>query len=114
MWQTWPVRNLRRTYMSVKTPFDSLPRLWSRRELLAGVAAAGIGGLLPSSEAWAAADTPRRARTLIDFHLHFTPNTPPQLLGRGGAPSGRGSARSLQQMLDMMDEGGVALGLISQ
>ena len=84
----------------------------SRRELLTGIAALGVGGLLPESEAAAA---PKRARTLIDFHLHFTPNAPPPAAGRGGGtPSGRGGPRSLQQILDMMDEGGVALGLISQ
>ena len=84
----------------------------SRRELLTGLTAVGLGTLMPEPEA-AAAST--RARTLIDFHLHFTPNAPPPAPGRGGGtPSGRGGARSLQQVLDMMDEGGVALGLISQ
>jgi predicted TIM-barrel fold metal-dependent hydrolase len=83
----------------------------SRRELLTGVAALGLAGL-PEFEAAAA---PARARTLIDFHLHFNPNAPAPVAGRGGGtPSGRGGPRSLQQVLDMMDEGGVAIGLISQ
>jgi predicted TIM-barrel fold metal-dependent hydrolase len=84
----------------------------SRRELLTGVAALGLGGL-PRDPAAAAA--PPRAKTLIDFHLHFNPAAPPPVPGRGGGtPSGRGGPRTLQQVLDMMDEGGVALGVMSQ
>lgn len=69
----------------------------SRRELLTGVADLGLAGL-PEFEAAAA---PARARTLIDFHLHFNPNAPAPVAGRGGGtPSGRGGPRSLQQVHD--------------
>ena len=83
----------------------------SRRHLLTGIAALGVSGLLPGADIFAAALN--RPKTLLDFHLHFGGGPPAQGQGRGTTPGGR-RANSSQQVLEMMDEGGVAIGLLSQ
>ncbi len=87
----------------------------SRRDLLAGAAALGASGLLSKSELFALA-APTRAKTLIDFHLHFggAAAAAAQPTGRGGNTPGGRRAGSVQQILEMLDEGGVAIGLMSQ
>src|ERR1700691_4471081 len=86
----------------------------SPRHLLTGVAALGLSELLLKTEPLAAADSRQRAKTIIDFHLHFSGGggAAAPASGRSNTPGGR-RANSAQQVIEMMDEGGVALGLLS-
>src|SRR5437867_4108804 len=81
----------------------------SRRQLITGVAALGLSSLLPTSDLFAAP----RAKTILDFHLHWSgAPAPPPGRGGGNTPGGR-RAENAQQVMEMMDEGGVLIGLLS-
>ena len=80
----------------------------SRRQLVTGVAALGLSSLLPSADLFAAP----RAKTILDFHLHWSGAPAPPGGGGGNTPGGR-RAENAQQVLEMMDEGGVLIGLLS-
>jgi len=80
----------------------------SRRQLITGVAALGLSSLLPNADLFAAP----RAKTILDFHLHWSGAPAPPGRGGGNTPGGR-RAEKEQQVMEMMDEGGVLIGLLS-
>ena len=80
----------------------------SRRQLITGAAALGLSSLLPNSDLFAAP----RAKTILDFHLHWSGAPAPPGRGGGNTPGGR-RAENAQQVMEMMDEGGVLIGLLS-
>ena len=80
----------------------------SRRQLITGVAALGLSSLLPDADLFAAP----RAKTILDFHLHWSGAPAPPGGGGGNTPGGR-RAENAQQVMEMMDEGGVLIGLLS-
>src|SRR5437762_12045880 len=57
----------------------------SRRQLITGVAALGLSSLLPNADLFAAP----RAKTILDFHLHWSGAPAPPGRGGGNTPGGQ-------------------------